>query len=54
MSWLKKPKTERTRVDPPTLPSCPRRENGQHAHTVMSSRRGYKNCRYCGESKWVG
>lgn len=45
---------KRLKKDPPTNPSCPRSSNGQHSHTVMSSVRGYKNCLYCGESKWVG
>lgn len=45
---------KRMKKDPPTLPSCPRSSNGQHDHSVMSSRRGYTNCRYCGESKWTG
>lgn len=46
-------KPERARKDPPTNSSCPRSPGG-HDHSVMSSRRGYTNCRYCGESKWTG
>jgi hypothetical protein len=48
------PPPTRMRKDPPTNPSCPRSSSGQHQHTVMSSRRGYSNCRYCGETRWTG